>query len=101
MPLDSWLGRVLDDAVKIAADLAIELAEVPHLVAVFRDPETPYQTWFNSQRRMLTLYKHDSFPELPGRLRMHTRTMLEPITMQDVRLALVTYEPKTAKTSDA
>jgi hypothetical protein len=93
-PLDTWLGRVLDDAVTKAATLAIDLPDVPHLVAVVRDPETPYQPWFNGQRRMLHLYKRDHFPEMPGRLRLHTRTLLEPGTSQDVRVVLVTYEPK-------
>ena len=102
-PLETWLGRVLEDATKIAADKAIALPEVSHLVAVVRDPETPYQPWFNNQRRMLDLYKHDEYPQLPGRLRLHTRSYLEPGTNQDVRAILATYEPKaaTAKVSDA
>jgi hypothetical protein len=102
IPLETWLGRVLEEATRIAADKAITLPEVSHLVALVRDPDTPYQPWFNNQRRMLDLYKHDEYPQLPGRLRMHTRTFLEPQTNQDVRAVLVTYEPKarTAQVSD-
>jgi len=89
-----WLGHEPHDATLKAAEQAIAVPGESFMVAVFHEPELPAAKFGEQQRRALRVWAKKVHPDLPGRLRLNVRTQLEPGTGQDVRVAVVTYDPK-------
>lgn len=102
-PLYEWLGNRLDDASVTAAKEAVAVPREPFLIGAWYEPSDPVASWAERQRRALRLWLKENHPDLPGRLRLNTKTTLNPKTNEDCRIAYITYDPKkrTKKQADA
>jgi hypothetical protein len=89
-----WLGHEAHEATLKAAEQAIAVPTESFMVAVFHEPTLPAGKFGEQQRRALKVWVKKAHPDLPGRLRLNVRTQLEPTTGQDVRVVVVTYDPK-------
>jgi hypothetical protein len=100
-PLYEWLGNRPDDATITAAKEAVGVPSEPFVVGAFFEPTDPVNRWADGQRRALKLWFKENHPDLPGRLRLNVRSLLEPRTHEDCKLAVVTYDPKPKKKKPA
>jgi hypothetical protein len=100
-PLYEWLGHRPDDESIVAAKAAVALPGEPFIVGAFYEPTDPVGRWAVTQRRALKLWFRENHPDLPGRLRLNVRTLLDPQTREDAKVALVTYDAKPARTHKA
>jgi hypothetical protein len=89
-----WLGHEPHDATLKAAEQAIAVPGEAFMVAVFNEPTLPADKFGETQRRALRVWVKKVHPDLPGRLRLNVRTQIDPKSSQDVRVAVVTYDPK-------
>lgn len=100
-PLYEWLGNRPDDATLVAAKEALSIPGEPFIVGVFREPTLPVQMFAERQRRALRLWFKAEHADMLGRLRFSVKTQLEPDTRNDVKVAVVIYDPKPSRSKKA
>lgn len=94
MPLAEWLGHLPQDTVLKAAAEAIRLPDEPIIVGiVYVDEVFHASKWATHERSAIRRWFVAEHPDKPGRMRVGTRTHIEPGTGQDVKVIFVKYEP--------
>lgn len=94
MPLAEWLGQLPHETVLKAAAEAVRIPDEPIIVGiVYMDEVFHAAKWATHERAAIRRWFISEHPDKPGRMRVGTRTVLEPGTGQDVKVVFVEYEP--------
>lgn len=95
MTLAEWLGQLPHENVLKAAAEAIRLPDEPIIVGiVYLDEVVHASKWATHERAAMRRWFAAEHPDKTGRLRVATRTVLEPETRQDVKVIFVEFQPR-------